>query len=264
MTRIWAEEAGAIDAPLIALIHGTMDRSTGLLRLSRRLDERFRVLRYDRRGYGRSIDASGDAPQRFDMVAQVDDLVGLLAGRRALLIGHSYGGNVAMATAERHPDLVGGVGIYETPLSWQPWWPGTTAGAAAQATDGTPADAAERFMRRMIGDERWDALPERTRATRRAEGPAMVGELLDLQVNVPWHADRVRCPVVLGYGSHGAPHHAQGMRFVESLFPAGKLFVLDDARHDAPASHSQLFATTIVDTLARMAGPPWADVVTPP
>ena len=33
--------------------------------------------------------------------------------------------------------------------------------------------AAERFMRRMVGDARWEALPERTRATRRREGVAM-------------------------------------------------------------------------------------------
>ena len=36
----------------------------------------------------------------------------------------------------------------------------------------------------MIGDARWDALPERTRATRRAEGAAMVGELADLRAHV--------------------------------------------------------------------------------
>ena len=101
-----------------------MDRSAGMLKLSRRLDEDFRVLRYDRRGYGRSFPHDGP----FTMDAQVADLVGLLAGRRAVLVGHSYGGNVALATADHHPDLVAGVAVYETPLSWEPWWPGTTAG----------------------------------------------------------------------------------------------------------------------------------------
>jgi len=261
MSHIWAEEAGDPAAPLIALIHGTMDRSTGMLRLSRRLDGRFRVLRYDRRGYGRSItvDDAGEGP--FGMDAQVADLVALLAGRRALLIGHSYGGNVAMATAQRHPDLVGGVAIYETPMSWQPWWPGTTAGSEARATAGSPSDAAERFMRRLVGDSTWDGLPERTREIRRAEGPAMVGELRDLQAKEPWHLDRIECPLLFAYGTRGAEHHIEGMQHVHSLAPRSKLVGIDDARHDAPNSHSLAFAQSVVEPLATMAGSPWADVV---
>jgi len=261
MSEIWAEEAGDRAAPLIALIHGTMDRSTGMLRLSRRLDDRFRVLRYDRQGYGRSIGADDAREGPFDMRAQVADLVRLLDGRRALLVGHSYGGNVAMATAQHHPDLIGGVAIYETPMSWQPWWPGTTAGAEARATSGSPAEAAERFMRRLVGDATWEGLPERTRDIRRAEGPAMVGELNDLQRREPWRVEQIHCPMVFAYGSRGAAHHVEGMEYVHSLAPQSKLVVIEDARHDAPNSHSLLFATSVVEPLAKMAGAPWADAV---
>src|SRR4051812_45358258 len=109
MVAIWSDEEGEVGAPLVALIHGTMDRSTVMLRLSRRLDDRFCVMRYDRRGYGRSVDASGVHPGPFDMGAQVEDLVTLLAGRRAILVGHSFGGDVAMTVAARHPGLVAGV-----------------------------------------------------------------------------------------------------------------------------------------------------------
>ncbi|HZX56412.1 MAG TPA: alpha/beta hydrolase, partial [Ilumatobacteraceae bacterium] len=90
MNVLWSEEAGDGDRPLIALVHGSMDRSAGMLKLSRRLDSDFRVLRYDRRGYGRSFPHPGP----FMMAGQIDDLVGLLAGRRAVLVGHSYGGDV--------------------------------------------------------------------------------------------------------------------------------------------------------------------------
>ncbi|MCU1501318.1 MAG: alpha/beta hydrolase fold, partial [Ilumatobacteraceae bacterium] len=85
---LWNDEAGDPSAPLIALVHGSMDRSAGMLKLSRRLDRRFRVLRYDRRGYGRSAPHGGP----FDMDAQVADLVELLGGREAVVVGHSYGG----------------------------------------------------------------------------------------------------------------------------------------------------------------------------
>ncbi len=206
MSALWAEEAGSAGDPLIVVIHGSMDRSTGMLKLSRRLDADFRVLRYDRRGYGRSFPHDGP----FTMDVQVGDLVRLLAGRRAVLVGHSYGGDVALAAAEQHPELIAGVAVYETPLSWEPWWPGTTAGAIAVAAAGKPQEAAERFMRRMLGDERWEELPERTRETRLAEGVAMVEELADLRSHRPWIAENIAVPVVTAYGGRGRAASSRG------------------------------------------------------
>jgi pimeloyl-ACP methyl ester carboxylesterase len=261
MMSIWSDEAGPPGAPVVVLIHGSMDRATGMLRLSRRLDDRFRVLRYDRRGYGRSTIPNAADTNAFDMDHQVADLVELMAGRRALLVGHSYGGNVAMATAARHPHLVAAIALYETPLSWEPWWPSTTAGAAARASSADPAEAAERFMRRLVGDALWESLPERTRATRRAEGPAMVGELNDLRANRPWSPEQITCPLVVAYGSNGAAHHRQGMQYIHARFPGSSCVVLADCRHDAPMSQSQLFADLVVDPAARAAGQPWASAV---
>jgi pimeloyl-ACP methyl ester carboxylesterase len=253
VTALWAEEAGDPAHPLVAVIHGSMDRSAGMLKLSRRLDADFRVLRYDRRGYGRSFPHDGP----FTMGAQVDDLVVLLAGRKAVLIGHSYGGNVALATADHHPDLVAGVAVYETPLSWEPWWPGTTAGSIAIAEKGKPREAAEAFMRRILGAQRWEALPERSKEMRRAEGVAMVEELADLRRNQPWVAEHITAPVITSFGSLGAPHHRDGMKYAAKLLNC-PVVELPDCRHDAPLSHPDLFRSAIVDPLIEVVGPPWS------
>ena len=251
---IWSEEAGDPDAPLVVVVHGTMDRAAGMLRLSRKLDDRYRVLRYDRRGYGRSNPHDGP----FDMDGHVHDLVGLLHGRRAVLVGHSYGGNVALATATRHPELVEGVVVYETPMSWEPWWPGTTAGSVAVASqDGTEV-AAEVFMRRLIGDRRWDELPERTRAVRRAEGAALVGELGDLRANAPWHPEDVHVPVAIGRGSKGAAHHQTGMARMAELIAGSELITLEGCRHDAPTSHPADFCHQLVEPLLARCSPAWS------
>jgi pimeloyl-ACP methyl ester carboxylesterase len=252
VSELWAEEAGDSDHPLVVVIHGSMDRSAGMLKISRRLDTDYRVLRYDRRGYGRSFPHDGP----FTMDTQVADLAALLAGRKAVLIGHSYGGNVALATAEQHPDLVAGVAVYETPLSWEAWWPGTTAGAIAIAESGKPHEAAERFLRRMLGDERWDALPERTKHTRRAEGIAMVEELADLRRHRAWDAAHISAPVVVAYGGDGAPHHRMGMRYAATLLGC-PVVELAGCRHDAPLSHPDLFRTEVIDPLMLRVGPPW-------
>ncbi len=191
---IWSHEVGPEGGPLIVLIHGAMDRSAGMLKLSRKLDDTYRVMRYDRRGYGRTKPHPGP----FTMEYQVADLIELLAGRRAVLFGHSFGGNVALATAERHPDLVRAVALYEVPLSWLEWWPGSTSGGRSmEATQGTAEDAAERFMRRMVGNAGWESLPDKVRDERRAEGRTFVEELADLGTNEPWHSRRDR-----GAGRH--------------------------------------------------------------
>jgi pimeloyl-ACP methyl ester carboxylesterase len=252
MNPLWAEEAGNADDPLIVVIHGSMDRSAGMLKLSRRLDTDFRVLRYDRRGYGRSFPHDGP----FTMDVQVADLLCLLAGRRAVLVGHSYGGDVALAAAGVHPDLVAGVAVYETPLSWEPWWPGTTAGAIAVAAAGKPHEAAERFMRRMIGDRRWEELPERSRETRLAEGVAMVEELADLRRYRPWVAENITMPVITAYGARGAAHHREGMRYAASAIGC-PVVELADCRHDAPLSHPDLFRRAVIDPLLKAVGAPW-------
>jgi pimeloyl-ACP methyl ester carboxylesterase len=243
----WSAESGPPDAPLVVLIHGSMDRSAGMLRLSRRLDRDHRVLRYDRRGYGRSRPHPGP----FGLDEQVDDLVGVLAGRRATLFGHSYGGNIALALAERRPDLVESVTVYETPLSWFDWWPGTTAGGTALATQGEPADAAERFMRRLIGDERWERLPPSTRSARRAEGAAMVGELTDLRQRPAWTAERVNLPVLALHGERGAPHHQAAMAYLAEHLPTCRVQRIDGARHFGPNTHADAVAAALVDHVRR-------------
>ena len=250
---LFVEEDGPADAPVVAVVHGSMDRAAGMIRIARRLRQRFRVVRYDRRGYGRSVH---EGP--FGMDAQVEDLVAVLAGRRAVLIGHSYGGNVVLATAARHPDLVVAAAIYETPLSWAPWWPASTLGSRAVDEPGPPEDAAERFMRRMIGDQRWDELPARVREQRRREGPALVGELSDLRVNPPWHPDELPMPVVFGYGSTGAPHHRRGMADAAEMVPGSHLVVLDGCGHDAPLRRAEQLTRELIEPALDAAGPPWA------
>ena len=111
------------------------------------------------------------------------------------------------------------VAVYETPLSWLDWWPGSTAGADAIATRGDPADAAERFVRRLVSDARWEKLPPSTREARRSEGPAMVGELVDLREHAPWSAEQVTVPVVAMYGERGAAHHRAGTEYLARELP---------------------------------------------
>jgi len=238
---IWSEVAGPDDAPLVVLIHGSMDRSAGLLRLSRRLDDGHQVVRYDRRGYGRSRPHPGP----YGIESQVGDVEALLAGRPAVVFGHSYGGNVALALASRRPDLVAAVAVFEVPLSWLDWWPGSTAGADALATRGDPGDAAERFIRRLVGDERWARMPSTTREARRAEGVAMVGELTDLRDHEPWVGAAVTMPVLAMHGTRGRPHHRASSAHLAEVLPDCQVVEIDGANHFGPNTHPDEVADVI-------------------
>lgn len=252
MSAIWSAGAGDRRLPHVLLVHGSLDRSAGLLKLSRRLDDRYLVSRYDRRGYGRSVPCDGP----FGIEAQVEDLIGVLDSVErqpgpSVIVGHSYGGNVALATAQRRPELVAGVVTYETPLSWCSWWPSDSAGGDALAWQADPEEAAERFMRRLIGDARWDRLPPSSRRARRAEGVAMVGELLDLRRAPAWDGSAIAAPVLAMHGELGRSHHRRAAEEIAHGIAHAEIGTLAGARHPGPNTHPDEAAAAIHEFIGR-------------
>src|SRR4051794_22340763 len=104
------------DLPVV-LVHGAMDRNTSFAKVAELLVPR-PVVRYDRRGYGRSQSAGTG-----DLATHVADLLAILDGRPAVLVGHSFGGLVALGAAAAAPELVPALGTYEAPVPWADWWP---------------------------------------------------------------------------------------------------------------------------------------------
>jgi pimeloyl-ACP methyl ester carboxylesterase len=91
--------------PPVVLIHGLpgtaddFDAVTPLL-------AGHRTLAYDRPGFGSS---TGDYHPMSVQLATLRALVQRLGGAPAVLVGHSYGGTIALAFAERYPRLVRGL-----------------------------------------------------------------------------------------------------------------------------------------------------------
>jgi pimeloyl-ACP methyl ester carboxylesterase len=236
----WVDVSGPDSDVLIILIHGSLDRSAGMARLSRLTSKTHQTIRFDRRGYGRHQQHNGP----FTVAGNRDDVVALVGNRTAVLVGHSYGGNVALAAAEQLGRQVVGVSTYETPLSWLEWWPRDSAGGAALTV--SPEIAAETFMIRMIGEKRWAELPERTKEQRRREGRALTGELGQLRQVAPWNADKISCPVLCGRGTKGAAHHLEASGYLARLFAHGKERIIEGAGHGAPISHPQEFYDLLI------------------
>lgn len=106
-TRIHAVVEG--EGPAVILIHG----ASGNLRdftfdLAPRLARRYRVIAFDRPGHGHS-DALPEAASPGQQAALLNAAAAQLGVRRAVIVGHSYGGAVAMAWALERPGRVAAV-----------------------------------------------------------------------------------------------------------------------------------------------------------
>lgn len=238
-----ASEAPA-GAPRVVVVHGAMDRSTSFGRVARQLDD-LEVVRYDRRGYGRSIDLGPG-----DLDDDVADLVEVLDGRPSVVFGHSIGGVVALVAAVRRPDLIRSVLAYEAPAPWAPWWPARPGDGAAD-----PADEAEAFMRRAIGDHLWGRLGSRTRAARRAEGPALQADMASLEGAEPFDPASVAIPVVVGSGSETSWWHARAARELAEALPHAVHRVVAGAGHGAHLTHPAATAALIREAVDRASAP---------
>ena len=104
------------DGPDVVMVHGiTGNLAVWHLQLVPVLSDRFRVLTYDLRGHG----YSGTPPSGYSPDDMADDLLGLLDGlelERPALVGHSYGADITLYFAARHPDRVSQVVAIEPAL----------------------------------------------------------------------------------------------------------------------------------------------------
>jgi pimeloyl-ACP methyl ester carboxylesterase len=106
--RLHVEEWGAGER--VVLVHGSLATGAEEWEVQRPLgDEGFRLVVFDRRGYGQSPFATGE-----DFLADADDIVELI-GDGAHLVGHSYGGLGAMIAAARRPDATKSLTLLEAP-----------------------------------------------------------------------------------------------------------------------------------------------------
>ena len=100
MTDLWYDEAG--DGPPLVLLHEGVVDSRIWAPVVPLLAERYRVIRYDQRGYGRSPMPDGPYSVVTDLVSVLD-----AAGvEEAALVAGSRGGAIALTTAVERPERV--------------------------------------------------------------------------------------------------------------------------------------------------------------
>lgn len=175
---LYYEEHGAGEP--ILCIHGTSGSAAFWVEAAAPLAARGRAILYDRRGSHRS--ARPD-PYVTDVHEHADDAAALLDALEAapaIVIGRSYGGEVAADLALRYPDRVralallegGGFALSESAMGWLT----EVCERVLAAAETDMGIVAETLLRSVLGDAAWEAMPEPAKEIVVANGPAIVAE----------------------------------------------------------------------------------------
>ena len=258
--RAFAAAHGAGQATPIILLHATLSASIQLAGLARLLSARGPVLALDRRGSGESL---VPVPRPLDVAVHVADVGALLDAEgvaTAILVGHSFGGVVALETAARLAGRVRAVIAWEPPYG--PLADAVTRvafAAVGTATErafasGGAAAAAAAFLDGVAGDGTWAALPGRARAFLAAQGDGAFADAALAGLD-PAGLSCIAAPVTVLAGTASEPFYAPIAREVVAHVPGARFVSLAGLRHPAPITDPEPVAVAILDAIA-VAGPP--------
>ena len=218
------EHPGRDGAPVVLLIHGLQDSLDSFAGLVDELVPEHTVVAYDRRGWGRS--RADDPPTSLADHAQ--DAVDALGGRRATVVGHSYGGVVGLMAAATRPDVVASLAVFEPTVPFTDWWPDH-----------------DEMMRRSLDLKpmmtRWNAgQPRRTPEQRAADEMSMARDFSFVE-RAPFAFSDVTVPCLVGGSVDTTPWDFQSAERLSELLGAD-VVMFRDAGHTVHRTHPREFA----------------------
>jgi pimeloyl-ACP methyl ester carboxylesterase len=241
------------DGPPLLLLHATLSSSRQLQGLARRLAGRFRVVAVDRRASGESILPAGTTPAPIDVAVHVADLVALIdaeALQGCLVVGHSYGGCLALELAARRPALVARAWAYEPPYgplappqAWERMDALARATLDAAEREGL-AVAAEVFLAGVSGRPALDALGETGRARIGQAGPGAVADASLLGLDAAG-LSRIACPTSIATGGASGPLYPAIAEALLRQVPGAQWTSIPEVDHMAPITRPDIIAGAV-------------------
>ena len=154
---------GPEGSPVVLMLHGITASVRTWNEVVPHLEGRYRIVRLDFRGHGKS-----DRDSSYGLAGWLDDAIATCEaiGQPVLVVGHSLGGVTAAALAQHRPDLVRAVVLEDPPLS-----------AARPRADNSLMDVF-RLMRESIPRVQANNVPAAVLADILAKGPTATGPLM--------------------------------------------------------------------------------------
>lgn len=230
----WVESFGSASATeTVVLLHGGISNCDDLRPAASRLDDRYRLIAFDRRGHGRTADA--DRP--FSYVEMAGETIGVLehvVGGPVALVGWSDGGIVALLVALRRPDLVRRMVLIGTNFHHE----GTRPFGQDPAMEATfEAMKTDYGQRSPDGAEHFPAMLAKATELMSTEPTLTTDDLAEVSM-----------PTLVLVGDDDVIELAHTVELYESL-PAGRLAVIPAASHMVPVEQPEFLGGLIADFL---------------
>ncbi|MEO5940450.1 MAG: alpha/beta fold hydrolase [Candidatus Limnocylindrales bacterium] len=256
-------QGAAAGAPIV-LIHGATADHTTWRTSGPLLATRHPLHAIDRRGRGASGDGRTSEPyaieREFDDLAAVIEGVAGEAGRAVDVVGHSYGGRIALGAALR-TDLLRRVVCYEGAppapgLGYQREDVGTVRRLEALVAAGDRDEALATFMRDIVGMPEPDLAAFRVDPIwpRRAAAIDTTIRELGAETSAGGSLEAlgaVRQPVLQILGGASSEPFAAATRALDARLPSGRFVTIAGARHAAHHSHPAAFVAAVEAFLAE-------------
>jgi len=238
---LYYEEHG--DGVPILCIHGTGSSAKVWGAAVDELAKRGRTIIYDRRGCTRS-----ERPEPYTMTSvgeHTEDAAALLQALKAtpaVVIGRSYGGEIAVDLVQRYPGLVRALVLLEPAIvtmtaEAHAWEGALEANVAAAAATGGPEAGADCFYREILGDDGWAQLPATWRRMVLDNAPAILAELKGGSSRPDQEQlAHVRKPVLLVSGAASPPVFRAVDSVLADLIPGSRHEVVEGGHLIDPAS----------------------------
>jgi pimeloyl-ACP methyl ester carboxylesterase len=258
------------DGPPLVLVHGATADHTTWRTSGPLLAARHTVHAIDRRGRGASGDGDPDKPyaidREFDDLAAVVDAIAADSSSPVEVVGHSYGGRIALGAALRTGNvwrLVSYEGAPPAPdgLGYQDADAGTVRRVEELVAAGDRDEALATFMRDIVG------MPEADLAAFRAD-PIWPRRAAAIDTTIrELHAETspagslaslgaVRQPVLQVLGGASTEPFAAATRALDARLRNGRVVTIPGARHAAHHTHAAAFVAAVE---AFLAAPDMAD-----
>jgi pimeloyl-ACP methyl ester carboxylesterase len=247
--EVWADDSGG-DGPPLVLLHPGVGDSRIWDPVLAELTARYRVIRYDARGFGRS-----PAPTaKFSLLRDLDAVLGHYGVRRAAFVGCSQGGGSALGLALDQPERVSALVLL---------CPGIPGFPFPEEDEDDPLDA-EYERARAAGDV--DALADVMRQAwgRAGATPAVMEQLRsaaraniasgDLEVEDPpvfGRLDEIAVPAALMVGDADYPPIVEADRQAAASIPGCEFLFVPGMDHLPPLREPALVLDLIARTLGR-------------